>query len=325
MNNRRKLILALGARALAAPMASFAQSRTGKLARIGVLARGSASSNGAWVQALRANLLDLGYTESKNFVLDFRWDEGNSERLPALAAELVGLQVDIIVAFQTPAVTAAKQATNTIPIVMAGAADPVGSGLVASLARPGGNVTGVSGATSELAAKNLELLREILPSAKHVAILANAADPFTKLFLESLQVAGRLLGIRLHSILVRGEEEFDAAFTEMARTQVKAVFVQPSLPRKRAIELALMHRLPAISPALGFADAGGLMAYTPDVVERSRNTVFYVDKILKGAKPSDLPVQQPTRFELVINLRTAKQIGLKVPRDVLVRADKVIK
>jgi putative ABC transport system substrate-binding protein len=256
--------------------------------------------------------------------MESRWAEGNNDRLPELAAELVRLKVDIIVATQTPAVQAAKRATNTIPIVMAPAGDPVGTGIIASLARPGGNVTGLSAAISELAAKNLEFIREISPSVRRVAVLANKADPFTKPFLEHIELAGRSLGIKLQTMMISGEEEFDAAFTEMVRMRVDAVIVQGSLPRKRAVDLALKHRLLAVAAAPGFAEAGGLMSYVGVFTDLYREAAVYVDKILKGAKPSDLPVQQPTRFELVINLKTAKQIGLKIPPNVLARADKVI-
>jgi putative ABC transport system substrate-binding protein len=324
VNNRRKLLVALGAGALAAPFVSFAQPQTAKVARIGYLGLSSTSSYAGGVEALRASLRDLGYVEGKNLVMESRWAEGNNDRLPELAAELVRLKVDIIVATQTPAVQAAKRATNTIPIVMAPAGDPVGTGIIASLARPGGNVTGLSAAISELAAKNLEFIREISPSVRRVAVLANKADPFTKPFLEHIELAGRSLGIKLQTMMISGEEEFDAAFTEMVRMRVDAVIVQGSLPRKRAVDLALKHRLLAVAAAPGFAEAGGLMSYVGVFTDLYREAAVYVDKILKGAKPSDLPVQQPTRFELVINLKTAKQIGLKIPPNVLARADKVI-
>jgi putative ABC transport system substrate-binding protein len=207
---------------------------------------------------------------------------------------------------------------------MAAAADPVATGLVASLARPGGNVTGYSSATAELAAKNLELIRQIVPSAKRVAVLVNAADSFAKSFLEQNQLAARTLGIELQTVMVRGDEPLDAAFEEMAKARASAVVIQPSLPQKRAVELALQHRLATASPGQGFADAGGLMAYTGSIADRDRQAALYVDRILKGAKPADLPIHQPTKFELVINLKTAKRIGLKIPPGVLARADRVI-
>lgn len=324
MNKRRKLIVALGTTALVGPLASFAQQQTAKIARIGLLGPASATYK-TWVEVLLAELRNLGYVGGKNLVIESRWAEGMSDRLPELAAELVRIKVDIIVTFQTPAAQAAKQATDTIPIVMAPAGDPVGTGLVASLARPGGNITGFSVATAELAAKVLELIQEILPPVKRVAVLANATDSFTRSFLGQIEPAGRTLGIEIRTFMVRREEEFDAAFAAMVKARVGAVIVQGSLPRQRAVDLALKHRLPSASSTTGgFVEAGGLMSYTASLAGVYREAAIYVDKILKGAKPADLPVQQPTKFELVINLKTAKQIGLKIPPNVLARADKVI-
>ena len=324
MNSRRNLVIALGASALVAPLSSLAQAPTAKLVRIGLLGPGSASSDASWAAALVANLRDLGYVEGTNLSVESRWADGKNDRLPELAAELVRLNVDVIVTFQTPAAVAAKQATKTIPIVMVTAADPVATGLVASLARPGGNVTGLSGATSELTAKNLELIRQILPSAKRVAVLVNAADTFAKPFLEQNQLAARNLGVELQAVMVRSGEPLDAAFEEIAKARASAVIVQPSLPYKRAVEMALQYRLATAAPGQGFADAGGLLAYTGNIADRDRQAALYVDKILKGAKPADLPVRQPAKFELVINLKTAKRIGLKIPPSVLARADRVI-
>jgi putative ABC transport system substrate-binding protein len=324
MNDRRKLLIVLGAGMLAAPLASLAQAQPAKPARLGFLAPGSASGNERWVAALLANLRGMGYVEGRNLFIESRWADGRNDRLPELAAELVRTKVDVIVALQTPAALAAKEATGTIPIVMAPAADPVATGLVASLGRPGGNVTGLSGAVSELAAKNLEIIREMLPSATRVGVLANAADSFTKSFVEQIQLAARASGTELQTVLVRGDERLDAAFEEMARARVGAVIVQPSLPRTLAIDLALKHRLPAAAPALGFADAGGLMAYAANFEDLYRDAASYVDKILRGAKPADLPIHQPSKFEFVINLKTARRIGLKIPPGVLARADRVI-
>jgi putative ABC transport system substrate-binding protein len=324
MNNRRKLIIALGAAALAAPLSSLAQAPAAKVARIGLLGPGSATGNEPWVAALLANLRDLGYVEGSNLGIEFRWAEGRNDRLPELAAELVRLKVDLIVTYQTPAALAAKQATNSIPIVMAAAADPVATGLITSLARPGGNVTGLSAAVSELAAKNLEILLEILPSAKRVAVLVNVADSFAKSFLERIQLASRALGIELQAVMVRAGEPLGVAFEEIAKARASAVLVQPSLPYERVVEMALQHRLASAAAGQGFADAGGLLAYTQSIAERDRQAALYIDRILKGAKPADLPVRQPAKFELVINLRTAKRIGLKIPPGVLARADRLI-
>jgi putative tryptophan/tyrosine transport system substrate-binding protein len=324
MNNRRKLVIALGAGALAAPLSSLAQAPAAKVARIGLLGPGSTTGNEPWVAALLANLRDLGYVEGSNLGIEFRWAEGRNDRLPELAAELVRLKVDLIVTYQTPAALAAKQATNSIPIVMAAAADPVATGLITSLARPGGNVTGLSAAVSELAAKNLEIILEILPSAKRVAVLVNVADSFAKSFLERIQLASRALGIELQAVMVRAGEPLGVAFEEIAKARASAVLVQPSLPYERVVEMALQHRLASAAAGQGFADAGGLLAYTQSIAERDRQAALYIDKILKGAKPADLPVRQPAKFELVINLRTARRIGLKIPPGVLARADRLI-
>ncbi len=325
MNNRRKLVVALGAGALVAPFSLPAQPPTAKPARIGLLGPNSAASGGTnWAASLLANLRELGYVEGTNLSVESRWADANPDRLPDLAGELVRLNVDVIVTFLTPAALAAKQATKTIPIVMASAADPVGSGLVASLARPGGNVTGLSGATAELAAKNLELLREILPSAGRIAVLANAADPFSKTFLEQNGLAARTIGIDLQTVIIRGGDSLDAAFEEMTKARSGAVIVQPTLPQQRVADLATQHRLASASPVQSFADLGGLLAYTQSIADRDRQAARYVDRILKGAKPGELPVLRPTKFELVINLKTARRIGLKIPPSVLARADRVI-
>ena len=324
MSYRRKLVIALGANVLAAPLACLAQTQPPRLARVGMLGPGSAASNAGFRAALLAELRALGYVEGKNIALEPRWIEAALDRLPALAAELVGLKVDAILTFQTPAAQAAKQATSTIPIIMAGVADPVASGLIASLARPGGNITGLSGATSDLAAKTLELLRDMLPATKRMGVLANSADPFSKVFVERIELAGRHLGINLMIFRVPGAEGLEAAFEEMTKAKAGAAIVQPSLPLKRAADLAIKNRLAAASPLSGFTANGGLLDYAAHQAERFRDIAFYLDKILKGAKPVDLPVQQPRRFEMVVNLKTAKAIGLTVPEGFLVRADKVI-
>lgn len=233
-----------------------------------------------------ANLRDHGFVEGTNLIVESRWAEGNNDQLVELAAELVRLNVDVIVTFQTPAALAAKRATTTIPIVMAGAADPVGTGLVVSLARPGGNVTGLSSATAELAAKNLELVRQMVPSTKHVAVLVNAADTFAKTFVEQNQLAARSLGIELRTFMVRSVESLDTAFEDVVKARVSALIVQPSLPHQRTVELAVQHRLAAFSPGQGFADAGGLFAHTQNIADRDRQAALYVARILNGAKPA---------------------------------------
>ncbi|HZN28902.1 MAG TPA: ABC transporter substrate-binding protein, partial [Xanthobacteraceae bacterium] len=239
---------------------------------------------------------------------------------------LVRLKVDIIVASQTPAVTAARQATSDIPIVMAPAGDPVATGLISSLARPGGNITGLSGTAAELGAKTLELVREVLPSTRRVAVLAAAADPFSRPFVEHIEQGGRTLGIAIQTIMVRGEEEFAAAFAAMDKERADAVMVQGSFPRKPVLDLALKHRLPAVGGGAGgrlFAQEGGLMSYSGNQNDQYRRAALYIDRILRGAKPADLPVEQPTRYDLVINLKTAKALGITVPPTVLARANEV--
>jgi len=300
------------------PAAVWAQPA--KNPRIGVLVGPTPEP---FLGLLKEGLRSRGYIEGKNIQIELRSSRGKSELLPALAAELVGLKVDVLVAWQTPAAQAAKQATAEIPIVIS-AGDPVGTGLVASLARPGGNITGVTGTTAVMGGKTLELIRELLPSAKRVAVLANASDPFTKPFLQQIADAGRAVAMDIRSFRVRGVEEFDAAFAEMGKGKVDAVIVQPSLPRQPAISLAAKYRLPSVSAAPAFPEAGGLLSYSANAAEIYRETAAYVDRILRGAKPADLPVQQATKFELVINLKTAKALGIAVPRALLLRADRVI-
>ena len=269
-------------------------------------------------------LRDLGYVDGRNIELILRTADGRIDALPDLAAELVRLDVDLIVASETPAVQAAKQATSNIPIVMAPSGDPVGTRLIASLARPGGNVTGLSAATAELAGKSLELLREVLPSARRLAALADPSNPFTGPFINQILLAAGGLAFDVEIAMIRAPEQFDNTFAVMASRGVEAVVVQPTLPRPPVVRLVQQHRLPAVSGNRAFADAGGLMSYAGSLADRYRNAAPYVDRILKGAKPADLPVQQPTKFELVINLKAAKALGLEVPATLLARADEVI-
>ena len=318
---RREFITLLGGAAAAWPLAARAQQP--KVPRVGVLVVGSPDPGPFW-RLFREGLRDLGYIDGQTILFEFRSAGGKAGLLPELAADLVRFKVDIIVTWQTPTVQAAKQATREIPIVMADSGDPVGTGLIASLARPGGNVTGMAGVTAELAGKSVELIRDMMPSARRVAVLANATDPFRKPFLEQIQLAARTVGVSIQPIMIGGGEEFDAAFPRMSKERIDAVIVQPSLPTRRAAEPALKHRLPAVSVPRWFAEEGGLMSYSPRQADLYRQAAVYVDKILKGAKPADLPVQQPTRFELVINLKTAKALGLTIPPSVLVRADEII-
>jgi len=322
---RRGFIAAVGGTAAATafgPLMGRAQQPA--MRRVGVLVVGKPDPEPFWRQ-FRKGLRDLGYIEGQNILFEYRTADGKADILPKLAAELVTLKVEIIVTWQTPATTAAKQATNEIPIVMADSGDPVGTGLVASLARPGGNVTGMAGVTPELAAKSLELIREMMPSARHVAALCNATDPFSKPFIAYIERAASTEGIEIKIFMVQEGEELDTAFAPLSKAAIDALIVQPSLPIKRAAELALMHRLPAVSVSRSFAEAGGLMSYSPRQGDLYRQAAGYVDKILRGAKPSDLPVQQPTNFELVINLKTAKALELKIADTLLFTADELIK
>ena len=266
----------------------------------------------------------LGYTEGRDYRIEFRSAEGKSERLAALAAELVHLKVDAIVAFLTPAIIAAARATRQIPIVMSSAGDPVATGVIASLARPGGNVTGTSSSAPEIVGKNLELFLQIKPSAKRVTVLANAEDPFTPVYLRQVQAAGKSLSLEVVPVMIKETAQFGAAFQDMVKRRTDVVVVQPSLQRKAAADLALKQRLPAIASNGAFPGEGGLLSYSANVAEIQIGAAAYVDKILKGAKPADLPVQQPTKFELVINLKTAKMLELKIPQSLLLRTDRVI-
>jgi putative ABC transport system substrate-binding protein len=318
---RRDLLALLGGAAAFWPLAGAAQQP--KMPTIGVLVVGSPGSERFW-RLFREALRDLGYVEGQNVRFEFRSDQGQATRLPELAAELVRLKVDIIVTWFTPAALAAKQATNEIPIVMALAGNPVETGLVQSLARPGGNVTGLSAVGAELAGKCVELIRDLIPSARRIAVLVNTPDPFSKPFLEQIRRSGAATGTTIDAIMIHNAGELDAAFPAMEQERPDAVIVQPSLPTKHAAELAVKYRLPAVSFVRDVADAGGLMTYSVAEADAYRRAAVFVDKILKGAKPADLPVEQPTRFELVINLKTAKAIGLAIPPALLARADEVI-
>jgi putative ABC transport system substrate-binding protein len=315
---RREFVAAVGGAALAWPLMGAAQQV--RMPTVGVLALGNAEPY--WT-LLREGLSELGLADGKNIRLDLKSAQGKPAALADLAADLVRIKVAAIVTIQTPAALAAKAATKAIPIVMSPAGDPVGTGLIASLARPGGNITGVSGTSSEAAGKTLEIMREMLPSARRIAALVLAADSFAKPFLEQVQLAGRALSVHIQPIVVREPGELDSAFATMSKDGINAVIVLASLPR-RAIDLALKHRIPAFTSNSALGEAGCLMAYSADLPDLCRKAAGHVDRILKGAKPADLPVQQPTKFQLLINLRSARALGLAVPQSVLVRADKVI-
>lgn len=298
-----------------------------KVSRIGFL---SPTSDDSRVEAFRQGLRELGYQDGQNITTEYRWANGRFEQLPNLAAELVRLKVDIIVAVVTQASLAAKKATGTIPIVMIGVADPVGSGLVAGLARPGANITGNSSMTAEIVGKHLELLKETFPRISRVGTLWNPANPnFQAIQLKEAEEAARVLGVRLQLVEGRDPNEIDRAFEAVAKERTRALLIlnDPvfTAHRKRMADLSVKHRLPTVSGTLEYTEAGGLMAYGPSFPEMHKRAAAYVDKILKGTKPADLPVERPTKFDLLINLKAAKQIGLTIPPNVLARADKVIR
>ena len=323
------LVAVLAVSLLAAPLAADAQ-QAGKVPRIGFLSLTSPSDRPPLFDAFRQRLRELGWVEGQNIVIDYRYAEGRVDRLPDLAAELVRLKVDLIVsAGGTQGVTAAKNATETIPIVMIAVRDPVGTGLIASLARPGGNVTGVSGSAGlEWVAKQLELLKETVPKIRRVAILSNPTNAYHQLALREVDVAARALGVQLQFLEAQGPNEFDGAFAAMAKESVGALLVLSDAMlnshQTRLAELAARNRLPAAYGVRESVEAGGLMSYGPSFLDSFRRAATYVDKILKGAKPAELPVEQPTKFELVINMKAAKALGLTIPQPVLLRADHVV-
>jgi putative tryptophan/tyrosine transport system substrate-binding protein len=305
-------------------IAATAQPAT-KVYRIGVLAPGCHPPSST-LDILLQGLRDLGYVEGQNLVIEWRYSEGKAERFADLTAELVRQNVDLIVAVSTPAALAAKHATQTIPIVMVYVADPVGTGLVAGLARPEGNVTGVSDMATELSAKRLELLKEAMPTLARVAVLWNAADPGMVLRFREIEAAARGLGVTLQPLEVRGPNDFEPAFTAMTQERPDALFVVAEAltltHRCRVLDFAAQHRLPAMYEFGVFAHDGGLMAYGPKLTETFQRGAYYIDRILQGTKPANLPVEQPMRFELVINLETAKTLGLTLPPTLLVQADR---
>ena len=327
MITRGRFIGALATGLVTAPPTLRAQE-SGKVWRIGFLGGASASSTTPRVEALRRGLRELGYVEGRNLTIEFRWAEGNAARLPALAAELAKLKVDVIVSEGTSATIAARRTTTTIPIVFSVAGDPVGTGLVSSLARPGGNVTGLTDIAPEMAGKRLELLREAAPGATRIAALWNPANSSSELHMKDTEAAGRTLGLAVRSIEVRDVNRLDGAFATAVRDRAGAVVVLADAAlfgrRDQIAQLAAKNRLPSIAWTREFAESGCLMIYGPNVVEMHRIAATYLDKIFKGARPGDLPVEQPTKFELVINLKTAKTLGLTIPPSLLQRADEVI-
>lgn len=317
---RRKFLGVLGATA-AWPFAARAQ-QPDEVRRIGVLVLGNPNPE-PFLKEFRNGLQKLGYVDGRNIQLEIRSAGAGASALPDAAADLVRLKADIIVAWQTPAATAAKQATAEIPIVMS-AGNPVETGLVASLSHPGGNVTGIDSFGAQLGGKCIELIRDTVPSVRRVAILANAADPFTKSFLAEIDKAANSVGIATQAFMHRPGDELDATFAAMRNNGAGAVIIQPTLLRQAAVDLALRHQLPSFSINRVLPATGGLMAYSGSLAPQAQEMAGYVDRILKGAKPSDLPVAQPTKFELVINLKTAKALGVTIPPKLLFTADEVI-
>jgi putative tryptophan/tyrosine transport system substrate-binding protein len=321
MRRRELIALFAGVAAACGPLAAAAQQP--RIPTIGILVAETLGAN-QFQRQFRDALRELGYVEGQTIGFESRSDQGQSARLPALAAELVQLKVDLIVTWLTPAARAAKQATQNVPIVIAFAGNPVETGLVESLARPGGNITGLAGVGGELAGKTVELIHQMLPSAHRVAALVNAPDPFSKPFVDNIRLGGKATGISIDPIMLSGADDLEATFARMENDRPDAAVVQPTLGLKRSAELALKHLLPAVSIFREFVDEGGLMSYSVVEADVYRRTAVFVDKILKGAKPADLPVEQPTKFEIIINLKTAKALGLTVPQALLAQADEVI-
>jgi putative ABC transport system substrate-binding protein len=326
VNRRRALLASLAA--LAAPSLAQGQGKRGRVYRIGFLGAATAAGYAAHLKGFRQGLRDYKYEEGRNLVIEYRWAEGRYERLPALARELVDARVEVIVTHGTPGTKAAKQATATVPIVMAIIGDAVATGVVPSIARPGGNVTGSSFFNPELAAKRLELIKEAVPRIASVGVLVNPDNPvLIDIVMKLMRETAKALKLELPQFPVRGPAEFDAAFASMVKQKCGAVaFLEDAMFNANAgalVALAAKHRLPATG-GREFADAGGLLGYGVNFPEIFRRSVYFIDRILKGAKPGDIPVEQPTKFELHVNLKAAKALGLTIPNAVLVRADRVI-
>lgn len=314
---------------LVVPVAVVAQQRA-KTPRVGILFYGfpSASEPLPVVRAFVDGLRALGWVDGQNMLLEWRYAEGRTDRYPALAAELLALKVDALVAISTPAAVAAKQATTTIPTIMAAVSDPVGSALVSSLAKPGGNITGLSLLAPELSAKRLDLFKQAMPKLSRAAVLWNTANPGMALRFRETEAASRVLGVAIDSVGVQGPGDFENAFATISKHRPDALLVLADTVtvahRRRTIEFAATSRLPAIYETRDFPDDGGLISYGISMAEHFRRAAFFVDKVLKGARPADLPVEQPSKFELIINMQTAKALGLTIPPSLLVRADQII-
>jgi len=328
MNKRRQIIVALGAGLLTVARGALAQ-QTRKVPQIGYVGNSTLALESELVEGFRLGLRERGYVEGKTVLVHYRWAEGKIDALPALVAELIALKVDVLVTSGTPAALAAKKATATLPIVMAAVGDAVGTGIVPSLARPGGNITGLSTLYNQLEGKRIQILHELVPRMKRIALLTNPANPFTTLILKSTRAATDALGLAAQVFEVSAVDEFERAFAAIVKARPDAMAVLADRPflvsnRTRIVQFAARNRLPAIYPFSEFVEEGGLIFYGPNFADMFRRSATYVDKILKGAKPADLPLEQPTKFELVINRKAARALGLTIPQSLLISADRVI-
>jgi len=327
---RREFITLLGGAAAAWPLAARAQHAASTVRRIGLLLPGNARTTAArgQLEAFRQGLKEYGWVEGQNIIVEYRFAEGKEDALPAIAAELARLRLDVIVAESTPAIQAAKTVTQTVPIVMATSADPVGTGLVANLNRPGGNITGLSLQAPELSGKRLQLLTEIVPRLARVAVLSNPLNPNTAPIVEQTKAAAQSLGVEVQFAEVQAPDKFGSAFAAITSAHAGALIVLPDPvlygQHPRVVTFTAASHLPTLFPEKEVAEVGGLIAYGPSIPGSFRRAAAYVDKILRGAKPADLPVEQPTTFELVVNLQTARAIGVTIPTSILLRADEVI-
>jgi putative ABC transport system substrate-binding protein len=327
MISRRTFIATLTGGLLHAPLAAGAQP-AGKLARIGFLGNSTAALEANLVGPFREGFREFGYVEGRDLIIEYRWAEGQYDRFPALIAELVALKVDVIVTAGTPAALAVRRATTTIPLVMVAVGDPVGTGLVASLARPGGNLTGLVSIAPDLEGKRLELLTEVVPKLSHVAFLLNPANAFHVTSETQARAAARVLHLKVEFVAVRAESEFDRAFQAISSQRPGALVMLADRlflhHRARIVDFAARNRLPTVYAYTELVEAGGLMSFGPSYPGMHRRAAYFVDKILKGVKPADLPMEQPSKFELMINVKTAKTLGLTIPQSVLLRADELI-
>ena len=325
----KKMILSLVPTILLASVFVVHAQQPARQRRIGFLGNSNATLEANLLGPFKEGLRELGYLEGRNIEIEYRWAEGKYERFPNLIAELIALHVDLIVTAGTPASLAVKKVATSIPLVMIAVGDPVGTGLITSLHHPGGNITGLTSIASDLEGKRLELLREVVPAVSHVAVFWNPASPFQVVSEKELQAAAQVLHMKVLSLGVKGEEQFDTAFATIRRERPGALLVLADRlflhNRARIMEFAVRNRLPGVHAYQELVEAGGLISYGPSYADMHKRAASYVDKILKGGKPADLPVEQPRKFELMINLKTAKQIGLTIPPNVLARADRVIR